>query len=259
MNKYVEKVFYSFSIFRAMPSSICATLAGDSASLSARFHPEIVLDDQCSYSCSLIDFSCDFIPNVNSKNNKLHWEARAFFDPVEGVIEIPPGNYQFEEIAEILIKETSKLKYQITKVTLDEKSMTTTIETSDINLYLDFDHPDSIGMLLGFDKKLTGGHKKYVSQQKVNKKFHLTTSIRIDCDLVTGAFHNGNHTHTLHEFIPHYDASLHKIEEQPINMIYLPIARRRINYVNISVLNQNGEPIDFQGGHLRCRIHVKKD
>lgn len=241
-----------------MSTAICATLTGDSSSLTAHFHPEIVLDDRFNYSCSLIDFACDHIPNVNPNNNKLFWNTRTFFDPMQGTIEITPGNYRFEDIAEILVKETAKLKFQITKVTLDEKTMKTTIETSDNNLYLHLDNPDSIGRLLGFDKVI-GGKRKHESDHKVNKSFTLNTNIRIDCDLVAGAFLNGQHTHTLHEFIPSYDSSRYKIVEQPRNLIYLPIVRHHINQINIWVLNQNGEPIDFQGGQFRCRIHVRKD
>lgn len=83
-------------------------------------------------------------------------------------------------------------------------------------------------------------------------------NIRIDCDLITGSFHNGKSTHTIHEFAPTVEAGC-KISEQPSSLIYLPVIKRRINEVNITVVDQMGNLIDFRGEEITCRIHIKRE
>ena len=49
-----------------------------------------------------------------------------------------------------------------------------------------------------------------------------------------------------------------KIIESPRNLIYLPITSSgSIPRIEISVLDQNGDPIDFRGETITIRLHIR--
>lgn len=120
---------------------------------------------------------------------------------------------------------------------------------------IDFERSDSVGEILGFSKVLSG-ETEYESDKVVN--IQSINNIRIDCDLTTGSFHNGVRTHTIYEFSPNVKPG-YKINIQPKNLIYLPVVRRRINTVSITIVDQNGKLVDFRGEMITCRIHIKKE
>lgn len=243
-------------------TGIVATLEGGSSSLTTHFHPELELDDRFTYACALLDFTYKPAPNVHEKNNKFHYVKHRFINTENYVIEIPTGSYSFLDIANFIERETEKNGNKI-QMRFNRKNMKVTIDTSNKDICFNFkDYPNSIGSLLGFNAEVYCGKKQYESQQAM--KIDTTERIRIDCDLTTGTFLNGSITHTIHEF----DLNQHEfnlddsfgyiITEQPRNLIYLPITRRRISSINISAFNQDGEPIDIDGGHISCRIHIQR-
>lgn len=232
-------------------SSITLTLSGNSSSLTSYFHPEIELDDQNDYSCALLDFyTYNSIPNVTDANNKFYYTYRNITE----TIEIHVGSYEIAEICEIINKHLAS--EEVIFRMHGNKNISKTIIKCHPEICIDFSRENTIGPLLGFAKRKLEGDDYYMSENTVNIT-HIT-SIRIDCDLTTGSFHNGKSSHTLYEFSPSV-APGYKINVQPRNLIYLPIVRRRINSVNISVVDQNGESVDFRGERIICRVHIKKD
>lgn len=232
-------------------SSITVTLTGNSSSLNAHFHPEIELNEQSSYSCSLLDFhTYNSIPNVYENNNKFH-----FLNNETGQTEkirIPVGSYEISDIATYLQSVLGGLG-----ITFNMKGNKNTLKcVIETDITIDFTKEDSIGSILGFDKRVLSGEKMYKSDRIVN--IYDINTIRIDCDLTSGSFHNGKHTHTIYEFSPSVNPG-YKINEQPRNLIYLPIVRRRIGTLNISIVDQYGTLIDFRGETITCRLHIKKD
>lgn len=232
-------------------SSISLTLTEKRSSLRASFYPEIELDERFSYSCCLLDFyTYNSIPNVHEKNNKFHFFTNT--NETLQTIQIPKGAYELTDIGDYLREELSKQDILFFYKT-NAKTMRFYIE-SDITI--DFSQPDSIGSVLGFSKKIINTSQEQQSDLLVN--IQNVNSIRIDCDLITGSYHNGKCTHTLYEFNPSV-APGYRIAEQPKHLIYYPIVRHRISEVNISVLDQDDNIVDFRGEQITCRIHIKRD
>lgn len=270
--------------------SITLTLSGETSSLNSYFYPEIELDEKSEYSCCLLDFySYNSIPNINEKNNKFYYVvekkiknsssklntenlAREVIKEYEevGVIDgsiggnqemlqavdvkcivVPVGAYEIEEVITFLNKEFEKQKVKII-ITADKNTMKCSINSE---FYVDFNKNDCIGSVLGFSKRLL--HKGVNKSDKLVDIQHIN-NLRIDCDLVSGSFHNGKSTHTIYEFNPSVDPG-YKITEHPKHLIYLPINRRRISTVNVSVVDQDGELVNFRGEQITCRLHIKRD
>lgn len=231
-------------------SSITLTVAGKNSSLDAYFYPEIELDEKYSYSCCLLGFyTYNSISNVYEKNNKFYFSL----DNGKNYefVTIPVGSYEISEIIDFLNNEFVSKNVRIL-ISSDSRTMKCTIES---NVVIDFAQKDCIGPILGFKKRKieVGTHKSdgLVDIQRVK-------NLRIDCDLISGSFHNGKSTHTIYEFDPLVDPG-YKINEQPKHLIYLPVVRHRISTINISILDHNGELVDFRGENIICRIHIKRD
>lgn len=273
-------------------ASITVTLTGTCTALSSYFHPEIELDERYNYSCCLLDFiTYNSIPNVHGNNNKLYFklEPEAVDDGVGGGggggaigggiigkirgknnnnnksnktienliqkipfehIDIPIGAYEIDALAQHLATALNDVH-----LTCDKNSMKSTIKTKR-NYSFDFQAPGGIGQLLGFRPGILSGSKEYVSDDIVN--IQSVATIRVNCDLTNGSYHNGERTHTIYEFSPTVDPG-YKMVVQPKNLIYLPIVRHRISSINITVVDQNGELVDFRGEQITCRLHIRRD
>lgn len=234
--------------------SITFTLTGNTSSLNSYFHPEIELDERYSYSCCLLDFySFNSIPNITQANNKL------VFSKDNGktfeTISLPIGSYELDTVLNTLKREFKAREANIT-INVDTITMKCTILLSS-DCLVDFSTNDSIGSMLGFTPNHRFGPN---SQHRSNKNINIQTinNLRIECDLITGSYLNGKSTHTIYEFDPSVDPG-YKIAEQPKHLIYLPVVRQRINTVNISIVDQKGELVDFRGENITCRIHIRRD
>lgn len=238
-----------------MSTSLTITLSGKTSTLSAFFHPEIELDERYNYSCALLDFfTYNTIPNIHEKNNKFYYKREN--DSLWSVITVPVGSYELRELLDILeqcfrIEErtTSLFNIQGNRNTMKCKAIFSEV-------MVDFTRNDCLGPVLGFGKRILEPGEEHESDNPIC--IQSINSIRIDCDLTSGSYHNGKVTHTLYEFSPSVDPG-YKIVEQPTNLIYLPIITRRINTLNISIVDQEGEPIDFRGEEVSCRIHIKRE
>lgn len=231
-------------------SSMTITVSGASSSLNSNFYPEIELNKNFEYSCCLLDLhTYNSIPNVHEKNNRFYYSMDT--GKTFNFITLPIGSFEVDDILYLLSGEFEKNQIPI-EITANSKTMKCKIKTA---VPIDFTKNDSIGSVLGFSKR-TLEHGDFTSDKIVNIQY--ITNLRVDCDLTTGSYHNGKPTHTIYEFNPSVDPG-YKINEQPKHLIYLPIVRQRINSINISILDQNGELVDFRGETITCRIHIKRE
>lgn len=232
--------------------STVLTFEGFSSSLTARYEHEIVLDPHYTYSCALLDiFTNNTIPNVHEGNNKFYFSTNVSEKLL--VITIPVGCYEIEDISEYLKSRFPEKKKKPIVLIPNKNTLKCEIQT---DFKIDFTQKDCIGPLLGFSKRILKAEGSYESDRPVD--INPLNSIRVECDLVTGSFHNNKSTHTIYQWSPSVDAG-YKMDVQPRNLIYLPVNRRRINTVNISFVDDEGKLIDFRGERVTCRIHIKKD
>lgn len=243
-------------------SSITMTITGQDSNLSASIHPEIELDSRYNYSCALLDFySYNSIPNVHEGNNRFYFYKPEKVYPEFGKEEtvdvlhgiyIPVGSYELKNLISFLDAEFKKQKVDI-NILLNENTLRCVIKT---DVTIDFTLPDCIGPLFGFGSYVLAKERMVFKSDNIINIHHVS-NIRINCDLITGSYHNGESSRTIHEFSPKAAVGS-KIRERPTNLIYLPIVKRRINTLNFAVVDQDGNFVNFRGEKITCRIHIKR-
>ena len=81
-------------------------------------------------------------------------------------------------------------------------------------------------------------------------------SLRVECNITTGAYMNGQKVHTIHEFFPAVSPEF-KIIEIPIQVIYLPLTTKTIDNIQIRIVDQDGTLVNFRGEVITIRLHIK--
>lgn len=234
-------------------TSFTIALSGQANELHCSFFPEIMLDPDADYYCALLELiTFHSLANVNQKNNQI-WYKNPGTKKSE-CFKIPTGTYEAETILEhakaVFASKAITFEYRINKNTLKVAvKCSTTIElnrASDIFVHM-----------FGFKLSKNIEPNIWTEASKI-VKISSEDVIRVKCNIVSGSFVNGKPNHIIHEFSSNKVDVGYKIVEQPKNLIYLPVNTRRINYIELSFVDQENNPIDFRGENITCRIHIKK-
>lgn len=249
-------------------TSFTVSFTGTSSVLQADFLPEITLDPDSSYCCGLLDFaSYNSIPNVtHGKNNEFQY--RYYVDekrkekgkeviksvPRDRTISLPTGSYEVEDILKYLKFELGNeriyLTYEISVETSKVRIGFSTLIEWTGGTVLD---------IIGFQRESSPKFERNVGYWSTNiVKITQIDIIRIECDIISDSYINGKQCHTIHQFSHCKVAPGYKFIEVPHHIIYLPIKEKQLRTIQISVVDQNGNPIDFRGEQISCRIHIRK-
>lgn len=227
-----------------MDDSLTLTISGSSSVLEAQFFPPIELSPHKNYILGLVELlTFNSIPNVDVGNNKFHVGTH--------VVTIPTGSYEIRDIEEYLQAELSPRKINI-QLKPNDNTLRSEIKCSEI---IDFTQTDSIGSLLGFSSDaLLKPNKRYESDLPVS--ILKVNAIRVECNITSGAYINGRKVHTIHEFFPAVPPG-YKIIEVPSHVIYLPITCHTIDNIQLRIVDQDGNLINFRGEVITIRLHIK--
>lgn len=238
-------------------SSITVSFTGNSSVLYADFVPELFLDSNSEYSCALLDFtSYNSIPNiVRGKNSVFHFKYTKDRTEFEKNISLETGAWEIDEI----------LKYLKSQLALIKITLNYVINVSTSKIRLSFDTKiecinDSLLVAIGFSKE---EHRVFNAGAKVWSDHLIKITdidvIRVECDIISGSYINGQTCQTLYMFSSCTVSPGHKFQEVPRHIVYLPVKEKEIRTIRISIVDQKNRLIDFRGEQITCRIHIKKD
>lgn len=232
-------------------SSLTLTLSGDTSRLQTYYYPPIDLTNGV-YECGLIDLQTfNSIPNVDSRNNLFHYKI----DLLSYIIIIPIGSYEIDDVNKYVSKQLT-INHPNKKIKLEISANNNTLKSEVISDFqINFDYENSIGSLLGFAKRCLQGGKAYESDLPV--QILRINTLRVECNIIHGAYFNNLQTNTIHEFFPSSPPG-YKIVETPKNVIYLPTNTQLIRNLEISIVDQDNNLVDFRGELLTVRVHIRK-
>lgn len=226
-----------------MNDSFTLTLSGRSATLEAHYFPPIELSPSKSYMLGLVELlTFNSIPNIDLGNNKFYVGDKS--------ITLPTGSYEIEHIESYLIERLAEENVSLT-LRANNSTLKSEIKCSHP---INFEKPDSIGRLLGFAPRILTPHVLHQSDLPV--AILKVNSLRVECNITMGAYVNNQRVHTIHEFFPSVPPG-YKIVEVPSHVIYLPIAVQAIDHLQLRIVDQDGELVNFRGEVITVRLHIK--
>ena len=81
-------------------------------------------------------------------------------------------------------------------------------------------------------------------------------SLRVECNVTTGAYINDRKVQTIHEFFPTVPPG-YKIVEVLSDVIYLPVAVKTIDQIQLRIVDQDGNLVNFRVETITLRLHIK--
>lgn len=227
--------------------SLSITLSNTSSVLEAHFFPPIILEG--NYEIGLISFlSYNSIPNIDITNNRFHFDGEKY-------IEIPIGSYEIVDIDKTINAEIKK-KYKNDetqlRISINDNTLTCKVHCTK-QVY--FNKYRSIGSLLGFINCEAAANTDLESNAPIN--IMKVNSIRVECNIASSSFLNGQPDHSIHDFFPNCRIG-YKIIEIPKNIIYSSVTAQSIDYLNLKIVDQSSRLIDFRGEIITIRVHLRK-
>jgi hypothetical protein len=225
------------------------TLSGNTSVLAYNF-PVLHLKPDSEYELAFVSMETfNSMPNVDKDNNMLYIEG---FDPIK----IPTGSYEFIDIANYFNEYINDNIDTFTNVSITLKpNLNTQKSQIKCSHKIDFTKPNSIGKLLGYDEVIIEPNTLTESTNTVN--IFRVNVLRINCNIVKGAYHNGREVHTIHEFFPRVPPG-YKIIETPQNLLYLPINTHTIDYIKIEIHDQEDRLVNFNSEVITIRLHLRE-
>jgi hypothetical protein len=244
-------------------------LEGRNSILYTKLPTSIRLNENITYVLGLVDIiTYNTISNVNATNNK--------FSIGNYELELPEGTYEIQDIeynlrTQISAKDAKKNKLQKqlqqqqpqqqpqqkqqedTHLLIQANKNTYHCEIKS-NKVINFDKENSIGSLLGFNKRKLEANVRHISDYSID--ISSVNSISVECNLVGNSFRNNVAGHILYTFAPNVLPG-YKIIEKPSEVTYLPINTNFIDEIYIKIVDQNGNLISFNGERITVRLYLK--
>ena len=221
------------------------TFSGTTSTLKTEYNPSIELSPEKNYAVGLANlFTTNSIANIDPDQNKFYIG--------DNTVVFPTGAYELGEV-ESFIQSSLQQAGANTLVSISPNDNTLRSEIKS-TAQIDFRPKDSIANLLGFHHRILPPNNKHVSDFHVN--ILKVNSIRVECSIATGAYINNQKVHTIHEFFPDVGTGF-KIIETPKQIIYLPISTKSIDQIELRIVDQNGDLVDFRGEVITIRLHIK--
>lgn len=224
-------------------TSLTLTLSGESSILESYYFPPIELSPRKVYALGLIDLlTFNSIANIDNIRNQIKIGDQ--------VIKLPTGSYEIADINSYIqeVLEGSSIKFSLTANVITLKS------EINCNKVVDFKIKRSIAPLLGFPQLTLEANQSHISSSPVKiLKFNV---LRVECNITTGAYINNQKVHTIHEFFPSVPPG-YKIIEVPSKVIYQPICVSSISHIQLKIVDENGDLINFRGETITVRLHIK--
>ena len=122
------------------------------------------------------------------------------------------------------------------------------------HVQVDFDIPNSIRTVLGFDAHI---YKKgrHLSEHTVN--IMKVNSIFVHTNIIGSTYVNGSENPVIYSFFPNVAPGA-KIVVEPRVLIYLPVSISLISRLTSWLTDQNNQPLNLRGEELTIKYHLRK-
>ena len=199
--------------------------------------------------------------NVTSDNNKFYFTKSITDDDHYIMITIPPGAYEIEslndEIKRIIIDDEhfTEENYPF-KIKANFSTLGSIIQISNQESAISFKTSDSIGFLLGFNKRTI--YDEYnLSDNPVD--ILSFDNIFIECDIAQGMIFKGKRSGIFHNFTMDVDPGYKYIEKfRGKIQWYMMESKDIISSICFKIKNENNHIVSFNGQSITFRLSIKE-
>ena len=199
--------------------------------------------------------------NVPDKNNKFYFTKSITDDDHYIMITIPPGAYEIKslnvEIKRIIINDEHFTEDTYPFVIKPNFStLGSIIEISNEESAISFKASDSIGSLIGFNKRTIYDEYNLSDNPVDNLSFD---NILIETDIAKGKIFKGKRTGIIHNFIMYVDPGYKYIEKfRGSVQWYMMESKDVISSICFKLKNENGDLVSFNGQSITFRLSIKE-
>ena len=199
--------------------------------------------------------------NVTSDNNKFYFTKSITDDDHYIMIAIPPGAYELEslddEIRRIIINDEhfTEANYPF-KIKPNFSTLGSIIEKSNEESAISFKPSDSIGSLLGFNKRTI--YEEYNLSDNPVDILSFENNF-IETDIAQGMIFKGRRTGIIHNWTMTVNPGYKYVEKFAGGLSwYMMESKDFISSVNFKLKNENGNLVSFNGQNITFKISIKE-
>ena len=234
-------------------------VSGNEFKFTTRLNPTLQLDRDKENEIALVNLETYYwFPNIDDTNNLF------VYSPDNGnswvKIKIPEGSYEIDDINNTIQHEMEKRGHhdpinEDYYIHISANSNTLkSILILEKDYQVDFSHQNSLAKVLGFTgAKYTEGFHE--SENVVN--ILSINSILVNIDIISGSYVNGTTKNTIYSFFPKVSPG-YKINETPVNLVYLPITLDTIDRLGLSIADQDDHLLNLRNEMSTIRFHIRE-
>ena len=199
--------------------------------------------------------------NLTKENNKFYFTKSITDDDHYIMITIPPGAYEIESLNDEIKRLMINYEYFTEenypfKITPNFSTLGTIVEISNEESAISFKPSDSIGSLLGFNKRSI--YEEYnLSDNPVD--ILSFDNIFIETDIAQGMILGGRRSGKIHNFTMDVDPGYKYIEKFRGGVSWFMLETKDfISSINFKLKNENGELVSFNGESVTFRLSIKE-
>ena len=234
-------------------------VSDNKSSFNIRLNPMLQLDREKEYEIALVNLEIYYLfPNIDETNSVF------VYSPDNGnswvKIKIPKGSYEIDDINNTIQHEMEKRGHHdpinedyYINISANPNTLKSILILEEY-YQVDFNHQNSLAKVLGFTgAKYTKGFHKSVNVVNILS----INSILVNIDIISGSYVNGMTKNTIYSFSPKVSPG-YKINESPVNLVYLPITLDTMDSLAVSITDQNDHLLNLRNEKIMIRFHIRE-
>ena len=199
--------------------------------------------------------------NITNENNKFYFTKSITDDDHYVMITIPPGAYEIESLDDeikrnIIVDEHFTAEIYPFKIKPNFSTLGSIIEISNQESAISFRTSDSIGSLLGFNKR-TIYEEFNLSDNPVD--ILSLDNIFIECDIAQGMIFRGKRSGIIFNFVMDVDPGYRYIHKFHGGVQwYMMESKDIISSICFKLKNENNQLVSFNGQSVTFRLSIKE-
>lgn len=236
-------------------------LSSNDSKFTKRVDPVINLESDRNYKAAVQSFSVyNAIRNVRlNRNDTFRYSTDGGIS--YKFVTIYPGSYNAQEIIDEFFKQASITPSATTFQLVPDIKTNTILMTIGANHRMDFTVANNLHKIFGFEEKeyKAGTHRSPNRPQIID--FHM---ILIKTNLISGGYVSTIDSHVLKQnniifSLPTFTVPTgSKLIERPQTLTWHPVIQKNIQNIQIEIINEHGDPIDFGKEEISLVISLRQ-